>query len=90
MVGDRINLLQTDNLPVKIAAGRSWQAAQNDHDGLAALPSQCVRLLKICQPTVAGRFRIPAPLSQQWAICQGHQPQGEQDEEVSSHAPCSN
>jgi hypothetical protein len=94
VVGDFIHLLQTDNLPVKIAAGRSRHAAQNDHERLAALPGPFLALFEVRQPTVAGRFLIPAPvppsLSQHRAICQGRQPQSEQDKEVSSHAKFSN
>jgi hypothetical protein len=46
VIGDVVEVLQTDNLPVKVAAGDSRHAAQDHHERLAALPRQGLPLFQ--------------------------------------------
>jgi hypothetical protein len=78
LVGDILNMLQTDNLPVKFVARRSRHAAHDYHERFAAGPGQGFALFQTENPAIRGGRLIPAPgLSQQGCIRQNHHSKGE-------------
>jgi hypothetical protein len=76
-LGDVFDLLQTDNLPVKLAAGRSRLAAQHHHQRLAALARLGLALFEAAQPAVAAALRPAPPLGQGGRVGHDKQPEGQ-------------
>jgi hypothetical protein len=79
LVGDVVELLQTDNLPVKLPAGRSGVAADHDHQRLAGLARLGLALFEAEQPAVTAGLR-PAPpaLGQGRRVGQDEGPEGQE------------
>src|SRR5207248_8220964 len=62
-VGEVFEAFQTDNLPVKLAAVRSGDAADDHHERLAGLQGLGPALLKTGEPAVTGGGLLAAPRS---------------------------
>jgi hypothetical protein len=58
LVGEILDAFETDNLPVKLAAGDSRVAPQDHHEGLASLVRLGLAFLEIENPAVPQRLRI--------------------------------
>jgi hypothetical protein len=72
-------VFKTDNLPVKLMAGRSRLAAQNDHEWFAARSRQRFAFVEIENPAMAAGLRPPTPgLSQHGRIGQSNDSESKQ------------
>jgi hypothetical protein len=89
LVGDVVDALQTDNLPVKFAAVRSGLAAQDHHERLAGPARLGLPLLQAEKPAVPGGLRTaeppPSSLSRQRGVGQDNQAEGQEGRESASH-----
>jgi hypothetical protein len=78
LVRDVLEVLQTDNLPVKFMASRSRHAANDNHEGLAADARQGFAFLEIENPAVGSSRLVTAPgLSRQSGGRQFRNPKGQ-------------
>jgi hypothetical protein len=81
VVGDVLDALQTDNLPVKFMARCSRHAANDHHERLAAAPRQGFALLEIEDPAMLmGTLVSTSGLSQQRCIGQSDNRKGQEDD----------
>jgi hypothetical protein len=80
LLSDTPEAFQTDNLPVKVVAGRSGDATQEDHNWSAGPACLVQALLQAAEPAVAGGILLlPAPraaLGQKGLAGQEGEPEG--------------